>query len=309
MNRIPLLMDCDPGHDDAAALFMALGSGVFDLQGITTVPGNGLLPNVTENALRLVAFLGEEIPVVPGCVKPLAGECRPALSYHGATALDGVILPLSERGPLRENAVDFMAAKIREAEGEMVIAALGPLTNIAALLLSYPELKGKIKRLCLMGGSTSGGNITPAAEFNIWHDPEAAAIVFGSGLPITMCGLDVTEKMALRPEEIEEVRHSGRVGALCAQLFDYCQDTFGGNGRDLVVHDAVVSAWLIKEGLFDTRRFYVEVDTGKSLSRGCTATYIRPFGVGCKEANIDVVVGGDRDGFARLFIDCIAKLG
>ena len=92
---------------------------------------------------------------------------------------------------------------------------------------SYPELKGKIKRLCLMGGSTSGGNITPAAEFNIWHDPEAAAIVFSSGLPITMCGLDVTEKMALRPEEIEEVRRSGRVGALCAQLFDYCQDTFG----------------------------------------------------------------------------------
>ena len=309
MNRIPLLIDCDPGHDDAAAIFMALGSGAFDLRGITTVPGNGLLADVTENALRLVAFLGEEIPVVPGCPRPLAGECRPALTYHGATALDGVVLPVSPKGPLAENAIDFLTRQIEEAQGEMVIAALGPLTNIAALLLACPECKGKIKRLCLMGGSTAGGNVTPAAEFNIWHDPEAAAIVFRSGLPITMCGLDVTEQMYLRPAEIEEVRGSGRVGALCAQLFDYCQDTFGGDGANLVVHDAVVSAWLVREALFDTRRFYVEVDAGKSLSRGCTATYIRPFGVGCQEANIDVVVGGDRDGFARLFIDCLAKLG
>src|ERR671937_272810 len=202
-----LLMDCDPGHDDAIALLLALASSEVELLGISTVAGNQTVEKTTANALRILELAGRgEIPVAAGAPRPLVREPFVAAHVHGETGLDGPDLPPPQGRPLDAHAVDFLAERILAAPGPPTLVPTGPLTNVALLLARHPDVAARLERIVLMGGAIAEGNVTPAAEFNIWVDPEAAARVFASGLDVTMVGLDVTHKALFGPDRVEQLR-------------------------------------------------------------------------------------------------------
>src|SRR3954470_20151661 len=235
----PILLDCDPGHDDAIALLLALGSDELELRGVTTVAGNQTLEKTTINAIRVLELAGRgEIPVAAGAHRPLVREARVAADVHGETGLDGPDLPPPRARPEAEHAVDFLAGRIAGA----TLIATGPLTNVALLLARHPEARPE--RIVLMGGAIAEGNVTPAAEFNIWADPEAAHRVFSSGLDVTMVGLDVTRQALVTAEHAERLRGAGRIGHTVAELLDFYgrfhARVYGFNGSP--IHDAVALA-------------------------------------------------------------------
>src|SRR6476659_2514873 len=195
----PILLDCDPGNDDAIAILLALGSDEPGPRGVPTVAGNQTLEKTTANAIRVLELAGRgDIPVAAGAGRPLVREPRVAADVHGETGLDGPDLPPPQADPSPQHAVDFLAERIEGA----TLVATGPLTNVALLLARYPEVKPE--RIVLMGGAIAEGNVTPAAEFNIWADPEAARRVFESGLDVTMVGLDVTHKALVKSEDLRQ---------------------------------------------------------------------------------------------------------
>ena len=211
-----IILDCDPGHDDAIALLLALASPEVELLGVTTVAGNQTLEKTTANAIRILEFAGRtEISVAAGADRPIVREPYVAKYVHGETGLDGPDLPPAQGSPLEEHAVDFLG---RHADGATLVA-VGPLTNVALMLARYPEARPE--RIVLMGGSIGLGNVTPAAEFNIWADPEAAARVFESGLDVTMIGLDVTHQALMTSADAERLRRTGRTGTLVAELWAF----------------------------------------------------------------------------------------
>src|SRR4051794_30949797 len=222
----PVLLDCDPGHDDAIALLLALGSDELELRGVTTVAGNQTLEKTTANAIRVLELAGRaEIPVAAGAGRPLVREPRVAAEVHGETGLDGPDLPPPQAEPSPEHAVDFLAERIAGA----TLVATGPLTNVALLLARYPEAKPE--RIVLMGGVIAEGNVTPAAEFNIWADPEAAHRVFTSGLDVTMVGLDVTHQALVTSAHAEQLRGAGPGGkGVAGRLALYCRLPPTGHG-------------------------------------------------------------------------------
>ena len=190
---IPIILDCDPGIDDALAISFAAGSPEIELAGITTVAGNVPLAKTTANALAVAAFAGlTDVPVTPGCAAPLLRPALHAEHVHGESGLGGAVLPAPRRSAESGHAIDFIIDTIAAARGEITLVATGPLTNIGLALRREPRLATWVRDFVIMGGSASRGNVTPAAEFNIWADPEAAAIVFGAGWPVRMIGLDVT---------------------------------------------------------------------------------------------------------------------
>jgi pyrimidine-specific ribonucleoside hydrolase len=210
----PILLDCDPGHDDAIALLLAVASPELELLGVTTVAGNQTVEKTTANAIRVLELVGSDVPVAAGAGRPLVREPYVAAYVHGETGLDGPDLPPARREPVDQHAVDFLAERIDGA----TLVATGPLTNVA-LLLAREEASPE--RIVLMGGAIAEGNVTPAAEFNIWADPEAAARVFSSGLDVTMVGLDVTHQALLTDEHAAGLRENGRVGSVVADLLDF----------------------------------------------------------------------------------------
>jgi inosine-uridine nucleoside N-ribohydrolase len=293
-----ILLDCDPGHDDAIALLLALASPEVELLGVTTVAGNQTLEKTTANAIRVLDFVGRnEVPVAAGADRPLVRERQVAAHVHGETGLDGPDLPPPQRKPLDEHAVEFLA---RHVDGATLVA-VGPLTNVALLLARYPEARPG--RIVLMGGAIGLGNITPAAEFNIWEDPEAAARVFESGLDVTMIGLDVTHDALLRRPDAARLRESGRTGRMVAELFDffhgYHQRTYGFDGSP--IHDAVALAHVFRPELVRTEHRNVVVDTGPELSRG--RTYVDLWRR--TECPPNAHVGVEIDG--RAFIDLLLE--
>src|SRR5204863_6092803 len=188
-----ILLDCDPGHDDAIALLLALASPELELLGVTTVAGNQTLEKTTANAIRVLEFAGRgNVPVAAGADRPLVRPQYVASYVHGETGLDGPDLPPAQGAPLDRHAVDFLADRIREHGGAVTLVPTGPLTNVALLLALHPDTRPE--RIVLMGGAIAEGNVTPAAEFNIWCDPEAAARVSASGIGLTMIGLDITHR-------------------------------------------------------------------------------------------------------------------
>src|SRR5919197_687576 len=213
-----ILLDCDPGHDDAIALLLALASPELELLGVTTVAGNQTLEKTTANAIRVLEHVGrEDVPVAAGADRPLVRAPFVAAYVHGETGLDGPDLPPARGRPADQHAVDFLAERIGPG---VVLVPTGPLTNVALLLARYPEKRPD--RIVLMGGAIAEGNVTPAAEFNIWADPEAAARVFASGIELTMIGLDVTHKALFTRAHADRLRGTGRVGRFVAELSDFC---------------------------------------------------------------------------------------
>jgi inosine-uridine nucleoside N-ribohydrolase len=303
----PVLIDCDPGHDDAIALLLALASPEIEVLGVTTVAGNQTLEKTTANALKILEFTGRtEIPVAAGAERPLVREPYVADYVHGESGMDGPELPDPQTRPIGQHAVDFLAERI---ETGVVLIPTGPLTNVGLLLAHYPEVAERIERIVLMGGAIAEGNVTPAAEFNIWADPEAAARVFTSGIDVTMVGLDVTHKALFRPADSERLAATGRTGRLVAELFDFYQqfhsEQYGWDGSP--VHDAVAVAHVIRGDLVTTADRGVIVDTGGELSRG--RTYVDLWGRAGWEPNAHVAVGIDAQRFVDFLIERLASLG
>src|SRR6186997_2890541 len=298
-----ILLDCDPGHDDAIALLLALGSDELVLRGVTTVAGNQTLEKTTANAIRVLELAGRgEIAVAAGADRPLVREPRVAANVHGETGLDGPDLPPPRGTPSPQHAVDFLAERLDGA----TLVATGPLTNVALLLTRYPTARPE--RIVLMGGAIAEGNVTPAAEFNIWADPEAAHRVFTSGIEVTMVGLDVTHKALLFPQKVDELRQAGRVGGLVAALYDFYhghhQRMYGWEGSP--VHDALAVGHVVSDRFLQTKHRYVEVDIGPEPGRG--RTYVDLWERTGKDANCHVGVDVDGPGFIDVLVDRLKSL-
>ena len=309
--RTPVIIDCDPGHDDAMAIALALASPELEVLGITTVGGNAPLVATTRNALRVLALLGRpEVPVAAGAPQPLVRPLETAPQVHGLSGLDGADLPEPMTAPRPEGSLEFLRATLAAAPAPVTLIPTGPLTNIGLLLRTHPEIASKIARISLMGGAMRAGNWTPAAEFNIWVDPEAAQIVFRSGLPITMCGLDVTHKALFGRPEIARLDALGtRVGTVFADLLRFFVkfhiDRYGS--ADTPIHDAVAVAAVSRPGMVGTQRFHVDVEAIGTLTRGRTDVDDRGQSMTGLEPNVDVALDIDGAAFADLLIGAIAS--
>ncbi|MFM4972959.1 pyrimidine-specific ribonucleoside hydrolase RihA [Aeromonas veronii] len=302
---LPVILDCDPGHDDAIALILALASPELDVLAVTTSAGNQTPDKTLNNALRILTLLGrDDIPVAAGAPKPLARELIIADNVHGESGLDGPKLPDPAFAPQAMIGLELMAKCLRESPEPVTLVPTGPLTNIALLLAAHPELKSKIARIVLMGGAAGAGNWTPAAEFNIYVDPEAADMVFKSGIPITMCGLDVTHEAQVMDEDIERVRAITNPVAQCvAGLLDffmiYHRDPkWGFAGAPL--HDPCTIAWLLAPELFHGVECRVDIETRGEHTVGMTV--VDRYGLTGKPANALVLLGLDRPGFIDLLV-------
>ncbi len=295
MTRI--IVDCDPGHDDAIALMLALASPEVTLVGVTTVAGNQTVQVTTANAIRVLEYLGAaDVPVAAGAGAPLTGRVRPSTDVHGESGLDGAELPPPRAAALAEHAVEWVAGVLGDhAPGSLVLVALGPLTNVALLQRRHPGAAARIGRIVMMGGALARGNATAAAEFNVWSDPEAAQIVLDGATPVAMVGLDVTSRALVDGELIERWAAGGSAARLAARL---CRFRAGVHERRrgvaaAPVHDAVAMAHVIDPGLLTMRRVAVEVATAGE-ERG------RTFAVAGGDGRCEVAVDIDVDRFLGL---------
>jgi inosine-uridine nucleoside N-ribohydrolase len=302
----PILLDCDPGHDDAIAMLLALASPELELVGVTTVAGNQTLEKTTANAIRVLDFAGrDDVPVAAGAARPLVREPYVASFVHGESGLDGPDLPPPQREPVAEHAVEFLARAIRDRGGAVTLVPTGPLTNVALLLALHPDARPE--RIVLMGGAVAEGNVTPAAEFNIWADPEAAARVFASGIDLTMIGLDVTHRALFSPAY--EERLTGKTGDLVRALLAFYgrfhREVYDFDGSP--IHDAVAVAHVARPDLVKTIERGVKIDTESDLCRGRTLVDLwRRAGW---EPNAHVGVDIDAAGFLSLLVDRLNTLG
>ena len=321
-----IILDSDPGVDDALAILLALRSPELKVEAITPVAGNVPLELTLPNALRLVEIAGRtDVPVAAGATTPLVRRLVTAKYVHGENGLGGVEFPPPKIRPVAETATELIRRIVRNNPGEITIVAVGPLTNVATALRADPALAGMLRSIVLMGGSLSGGNITPSAEFNFYVDPEAARIVFDAGVPLTMVGLDVTRKVLLREEHIR-VLEAGKspasqaAGRIMRRTIERMR-----TGKDVTVvamHDPLTVANLIDPGILTLRDYYVEVETSGELTAGETVGY--SFGPARKSApletarasvaspeepfrpNAKVAVEVDSDRFFRLLLGRLA---
>jgi len=307
-DKTPIILDGDPGHDDAIAWALAFARPELEVLGVTTVAGNASIQRTTRNMLQIITLLGVRgVPLAQGSERPVCTEPMSAPSVHGDSGLDGPRLPEPQVELCGMGAVGLMAKLLRESERPVTLVPTGPLTNVAGLLLAHPELKAKIAGVSMMGGGLLTGNWTPAAEFNILADPEAAAIVFGSGLPITMAGLDVTEKAYLTPEDFGRVRAvGGKVAEIVADWLEFFYGFYkklGYPGAPL--HDAVAVAALVQPEMLTTRDVYVQVEAGGEYCRGTTIGDF--FGRAGKPPNVRAIMDIDRAAFVDLIVWAVGR--
>jgi inosine-uridine nucleoside N-ribohydrolase len=309
MSPTLVILDVDPGHDDAVAIMLACGAPGLDLLAVTTVAGNVPLEKTTRNALRVLSLIGHtDIPVAAGAPSPLHRPLRTAENIHGESGLDGPEIPDSSFEPHKRGAADLIADTLREAPEPVTLIPTGPLTNVATLLREHPELKDRVAHISLMGGSIGLGNTTPAAEFNIYVDPEAAREVFDSGLPITMSGLDVTHQAGTGPAERENLRSLGQVGGVVAELLEFFAGTYERIYGFAVppLHDPVAVAAVLEPRLLKTRPMRVDVECESELTRGETVCDF--YGVSGKPPDAEVGVELDREGFFDLLYRVLGRL-
>jgi len=313
MTSRPIVIDCDPGQDDAVALLLAMASpGELDIRGIACVAGNVPLELTAANARRLVELVGcTDIPVYAGCSGPLLRPLVTAENVHGKTGLDGCDLPPPSTALAEGHAVDFIVETCLAAGPEgITLCPLGPLTNIAQAIVKEPRILPNIREIVLMGGAAMiPGNTTPSAEFNIYVDPHAAHVVFECGRPVVMMPLDVTHKAITTPARLDAIRAIGTpVAAAVAGMLDFYDrfdmDRYGMEGGPL--HDPCVIAWLLKPGLFAGRRARVQIETQSELSMG--RTVVDWWGITGDEANALVIDEIDADGFYALINERLARL-
>jgi inosine-uridine nucleoside N-ribohydrolase len=309
MTPTPIILDCDPGHDDAIAILLALASPEVELVGVTTVSGNQTLDKTTNNALRVLELAGRgDIPVYAGADAPFLRERDVAAHVHGESGLDGPDLPQPQAAAQDEHAVEYLARIYRGAD-KPVLVATGPLTNVGLLFAMHPDARPE--RIVLMGGSIGEGNRTPAAEFNIWADPEAAERVFKEGLDTTMVGLDVTHRALIKDEHTERMRGAGRVGRAVAELMDFYTRFHKQRYPDLdgaPMHDPVCVAHLIDPSLMAVKDAFIEVDCSTGPSWGRTnVDWRNREHFGPPNAKVGLDIDGGR--FADLVVERIASLG
>lgn len=305
-----IVLDCDPGHDDAIAILMALAAPDVVVDGISVVAGNQTLDKTVRNALTVLTVAGRtDVPVYAGMAQPITRELVTAAHVHGESGLDGPELPEPGAEPAAGHAVDWLAAHLDGATDPVDVVATGPLTNLGMVLRRAPHLAGRIRRLVLMGGAVAEGNVTPSAEFNIYVDPEAARIVFEAGMPITMVGLDVTHRAMLYRADIERVRAlGGAVAETAAGLLDYVSRfhhrAYGVDGT--AVHDACAVGAVLRDDLLSTRCLRVDVETRGELTDGRTVVDL--WGVTGREPNAEVALDIDREAFVALLEELLAGL-
>ena len=269
--QIPVWIDCDTGTDDSVAIMLAHALPELSVIGLSAVAGNSPLYNTFPNTRRVVHLLGADYPVYPGAERPLMREPHVAGKFHGENGLGDVELPLPDTAPESTFAWDALYATAKCMPGELRLVATGPLTNVAIALTKYPELKQLLHSIALMGGAAVGGNVTPAAEFNIYADPEAAKIVFDSGIPLIMCGLDATLKCNLTRNQIMKLCQSGDPAArACGDMAGYVLENFSKYRCVASIHAAVPFMYLIHPEFFKTEKVFLDVDCSDGTGRGAT---------------------------------------
>ncbi len=308
MKPIPLILDCDPGHDDALAMILAAHNPALNLLGITTVSGNGGIAKVTLNARRVATLANINVPIAEGAGKAILGAIEEASDIHGESALDGAELPEPKNELSALHAVDLMANLIKDHSEPVTLVATGPLTNIALFLKMYPQLKNRVAEIVFMGGSASRGNRTPYAEFNIWMDPEAADVVLRSGLPLTMCGLDVTHQALVTKEIFTALQQMGTpLSSTIIGLLKFFAKTYDEvfEMPDPPLHDPVAIALLIDRSVVKSRHVNVQVELSGPLTRGATVVDIyQRLG---EPANCNVALDLDFDKFWSMMLEAISK--
>ena len=307
--KIPLILDGDPGHDDAIAWVIAASDPRFEIKAITTVAGNQTLAKVSENARKIAALLDLDIEVAKGREVPLIADLITGGDYHGTTGLDGPVLP-DPKYPYSElSAVEMMAKVLQESEEPVIIAATGAQTNVAALLLTHPELKEKIRLISIMGGGLRNGNWTSTAEFNLLNDPEAAYIEFHAGVPLQMCGLDVTEQAIIYPEEWETIRElHNPVAETVAGWLDFFSIKLKELGWEgVTLHDPCAVLSLVHPEIFTMNDYYVDIILDGEYTRGMTMADYR--GITGNAPNCRAVTGIDREKFVACLKEACSRFG
>jgi pyrimidine-specific ribonucleoside hydrolase len=302
----PIVIDCDPGHDDAIAILLALASPEVELRGITTVAGNQTLDKTTRNALKVLELAGRtDIPVAVGADAPLTRVLRTAANVHGESGLDGPDLPEPTTAPVDGHAADRLAEWL---EPGVVLVPTGPLTNVALLLERHPDVRDRLERIVWMGGAIAEGNTTPAAEFNAYVDPEAAAAVFGSGIPVTMIGLDITHMALFDGSHAERLRGAGKAGQAVAELADFFlefhRQRYAFEGAP--IHDAMAVAHVIDPTLVRTVECNISIETQSQFCDG--RTVVDRWNVTGLPRNADAGIDVDAGRFLELLVERIGSL-
>jgi pyrimidine-specific ribonucleoside hydrolase len=307
MSSTPIVIDCDPGHDDAIAILLALASPEVELRGLTTVAGNQTLDKTTKNALKVLELADRtDVPVGVGADAPLQRTLRTAANVHGESGLDGPDLPEPTTRVVDAHAADLLAEWI---EPGVVLVPTGPLTNVALLLQRHPDVKDRLERIVWMGGAIAEGNTTPAAEFNAYVDPEAARIVFESGIPVTMIGLDITHMALFDGSHAERLRGAGKAGRAVAELADFFlefhRQRYAFEGAP--IHDAMAVAHVIDPTLVTTLSCNISIETASDFCDG--RTVVDRWLVTDRPKNGEAGIDVDAGRFLELLVDRISTLG
>lgn len=303
-----IIIDCDPGHDDAIALLVALANPEkLKLLAVTTIGGNQTLEKVTKNAKNILAYINAEVPLAKGQEGPLVKPLRTAPEAHGESGMEGPYFKENDYPIVSENAVLYMYKTIMAQDDKITVVGLGPLTNIALLLKTFPDVLSKIEMISLMGGGIRRGNMTAAAEFNIYVDPEAAKIVFSSGLPIVMSGLDVTEKAYVTPDEIDAMKNGGDVSKLVYELLKFYNESGKQFGfYNSPIHDLCAISYLLDPTMFYGTQYHVDVVTEDGITRGMTLADRRLKTA--KKENVLVLEDIDREKYLDGLLQALARL-
>lgn len=305
--KIPVIIDCDPGLDDVVALILAGRNEHIDLKGVTVVGGNQTLEKVGNNALKVLSFAGIDVAVGYGFSGPIVGELLVAGEVHGEDGIQGVVLPEPTLKASKLHAIDLIASILKNSKEKVNIVAMGPLTNVAMFLIKHPELKEKIEKISLMGGVIEGGNCTRSAEFNIYVDPEAASIVFKSGIPIIMSGLDITHKANVLAEDIGEIKKiDNKVAKFLGEILDNLLIFHKSTGFDgCHLHDPVALLALTNPEIVKTRPMEVEIELQGKFTRGMTVGNMdERFN---QNPNAQVGFDIDRKAFVENIIETVKK--